>query len=91
MKLKRQFEKVGKKLKIKVRVVITDGSQPIGNGIGVALEVKDILLALENDPKAPKDLIEKSIDLCAEIIRFVKKTSIKTARKMLISNLRNIR
>ena len=32
--LKKMFELIGKKLGINVRVIITDGSHPIGNGIG---------------------------------------------------------
>ena len=42
-KLKKKFQKIGRLLKMKMRVIITDGSHPIGNGIGPALEARDIL------------------------------------------------
>lgn len=59
--LKRLFELIGKKLGMKVRVIVTDGSQPIGNGIGPVLEAIDCLRVLKNDRCAPKDLKEKSL------------------------------
>ena len=59
--LKRKFEMLGKRLGMKIKVILTDGSQPIGNGIGPNLEARDILYILRRDIKAPKDLEEKSI------------------------------
>ncbi len=56
-----KFIELGKRLGVSVECLITDGSSPIGNGIGPALEARDVLLALEN--KGPRDLIEKSLDL----------------------------
>jgi thymidine phosphorylase len=67
--LKKQFLKIGKKLNMKIRVVITDGSQPIGNGIGPALEARDVLWVLGNYPEAPKDLIHKSLLLASDMMR----------------------
>lgn len=66
------FEKLGKKLGIKIKVVITDGSQPIGNGIGPNLEAKDVLYILRKDPRAPKDLEEKSIKMADQIFKMTK-------------------
>jgi putative thymidine phosphorylase len=59
--LKKLFEALGKKLGMKVAVIATDGSQPIGNGVGPALEAADCLKVLKNDSSAPKDLKEKSL------------------------------
>ncbi|MFC1659106.1 thymidine phosphorylase family protein [Pseudomonadota bacterium] len=70
--LQELLEYVGKKLGIEVKVITTDGSQPIGRGIGPALEAKDIALVLQNDKKAPKDLKEKSIELAGIIIEHSK-------------------
>jgi len=66
--LKEQFLKIGKKLGMKIRVVITDGSQPIGNGIGPALEARDVLLVLTNHTQAPQDLKHKALLMAAEIM-----------------------
>jgi len=66
--LRKLFLKVGKRLNMKIHVVITDGSQPIGNGIGPALEARDVLWVLQNHPNAPKDLKHKSLVLASEIM-----------------------
>ncbi len=65
--LKKQFEEVAKKLKMKVAVVITDGSQPIGNGIGPALEARDVLRVLIRDRRRPLDLEKKCVMMAGEI------------------------
>ena len=61
LRLKKKFYEIAKHFKLKIKVIITDGSQPIGNGIGPALEARDLLRILTNHPKAPKDLIKKSL------------------------------
>ncbi|QRQ84141.1 phosphonate metabolism protein/1,5-bisphosphokinase (PRPP-forming) PhnN [Cupriavidus oxalaticus] len=64
------FEHVGKGLGLHVRALVTDGSHPIGRGIGPALEVRDVRLVLDNDPAAPADLREKALRFAGEIIAF---------------------
>jgi len=64
-RLKREFEKIGKKLKKHIKVMITDGNQPIGNGIGPALEARDVLWLLKRDPRRPLDLEKKCLMMCA--------------------------
>jgi len=59
---------VGNELGIKVKTMITNGSTPIGNGIGPTLEIKDVLSVLENASDAPNDLKVKSLHLSAKII-----------------------
>jgi thymidine phosphorylase len=49
-------------------VVITDGRQPIGFGIGPVLEARDVMRVLENDPGAPMDLRQKSLRLAGRLI-----------------------
>jgi len=71
--LQRHFAEIGGALGIKVRTVITDGSEPVGRGIGPILEVKDVLWALKCDPKAPQDLVKKSLALTGELLEFVGK------------------
>jgi thymidine phosphorylase len=60
-KLKYYFNVVGKAVGIKVNVLFTDGSQPIGRGIGPALEAMDVLSVLRNEMEAPKDLRNKAL------------------------------
>ncbi len=66
-KLRSKFEKVAKHFRLKLKVVLTDGSQPIGNGIGPVLEMKDVLKVLRRD-NPPIDLEKKSIFLAGEIL-----------------------
>jgi len=74
LKLKRRFRALGKHYKKKVEVVLTDGSQPIGNGIGPLLELKDVIAVLQNNPKAPQDLKEKSLFLSGKLLELTGKT-----------------
>jgi len=69
--LKKRFEQIGRQLKRHVRVVITDGTQPIGNGIGPALEARDVLYVLSRHPKRPLDLERKSIMMAGDIFQML--------------------
>ena len=70
MKLRKLFEYVGDNLGIHLEVLITDGKQPIGYGVGPNLEARDIMAVLENDPLASKHLQEKALQLAGRIIEF---------------------
>ena len=76
--LGRKFERMGKEFKLKLKVVYTDGKQPIGNGVGPVLEMQDVLLVLQNLKETPQDLREKSLFLSTELIKLC---GIKNARK----------
>ena len=43
-----------------LRCLFTDGSQPVGRGIGPALEARDVLAVLRGEPDAPADLRERA-------------------------------
>jgi len=62
-RLKKLFEYVATRLQLQIDVVITDGRQPIGRGIGPVLEARDVMQVLENDPGAPMDLRQKALRL----------------------------
>ena len=70
VRLRKLFEFVGDHFGIAVEVTTTDGHQPIGNGIGPVLEAEDVMAVLTNDPKAPADLREKSLQLAAHLLEF---------------------
>jgi thymidine phosphorylase len=67
-RLRRLFEYVAGRIHLSLDVVITDGRQPIGNGIGPVLEARDVMRVLENDPRAPNDLRQKSLRLAGRLI-----------------------
>lgn len=68
--LRKLFEFVGDNLHLHIRVIITDGSQPIGRGIGPVLEARDVMSVLHGDPNAPPDLRQKALLLAGRIIEF---------------------
>lgn len=70
LRLRKLFEYVGDRLHLHLEVVITNGEQPIGRGIGPALEARDVVMVLENDPAAPDDLREKALRLAGRILEF---------------------
>ncbi len=67
-RLRRLFEYVARRTHLSLDVVITDGRQPIGFGIGPVLEARDVMRVLENDPRAPMDLRQKSLRLAGRLI-----------------------
>lgn len=86
MHLKRKFLEIGKKLGMKIKVTITNGNEPIGNGIGPALEARDVLKVLRNDNDAPKDLRKKSLHLATLMLEMAgKKNAQKLATEILNS------
>ena len=70
LRLRKMFEFVGDRLGIHLEVVITDGSQPIGRGIGPALEARDVMQVLQNDREAPDDLRQKALYLAGRVLEF---------------------
>jgi len=82
-----KFIELGRRLDIKTECVVTDGSSPIGWGIGPALEARDVLNVLAG--KGPTDLANKSIELSAVLLELsgavVKGEGIKKATEILAS------
>ncbi len=52
---------------IKARVIAGDGTEPIGRGIGPALEANDVLAVLQCLPAAPRELRNRAVALGALI------------------------
>lgn len=69
-RLRRLFEYVARRMGLTLDVVITDGRQPIGNGVGPVLEARDVMRVLQNDPAAPNDLRQKALRLAGRVIEF---------------------
>ena len=86
--LKRMFVKIGKRLGMKVKVIITDGTEPIGNGAGPVLEARDSLYILKRHPKRPLDLEKKGVAMAATIMQMVGiRNAKKKAQQILDSGL----
>lgn len=69
-RLRKLFEFVGDRLGIQLEVVITDGRQPIGFGIGPVLEARDVMQVLQNATDAPADLRQKALRLAGRVLEF---------------------
>jgi len=81
-KIKRGFLKMGRKFNLKMDAIITNGSQPIGRGIGPVLEMLDILSVLKNYKNRPLDLEEKALMLASKILALTHEISEKEALSM---------
>ncbi len=68
------FRTVALTFDLKLRIEITDGSQPIGRGIGPALEARDVTAVLSRSPDAPQDLRNKSLSLAGAVLELTGKT-----------------
>lgn len=75
-KLREYFVIVGKAVGLTVRVLRTDGIQPLGVGIGPALEARDLLAILRNEKNAPLDLKNKAVKLAGCILEMGKKSAV---------------
>ncbi|MBM3233464.1 thymidine phosphorylase [Candidatus Pacearchaeota archaeon] len=87
-KLEIKFKSLAKSFNIKVKCFIVKTSEPLGNGIGPALEIKDVISVLKRETK--NSLLEsRSLELSAEILEMAgkckKRQGIFMARKILES------
>jgi len=53
---------------LRTAVVVTDGAQPVGRGIGPALEARDVLAVLRGAPSAPNDLRRRAVQLAGALL-----------------------
>ncbi|MDP2330370.1 MAG: thymidine phosphorylase [Reyranella sp.] len=70
VRLRKLFEYVADEVGLNTIVVGTDGTQPIGRGIGPWLEARDVLQVLERHDDAPRDLRERAILLAGHVLEF---------------------
>lgn len=67
-RLQKLLEHTARAIGLKARTLISDGRQPVGRGIGPALEARDVLAVLRNEPDAPQDLRSHSLDIAAALV-----------------------
>ena len=53
---------------VTIRAVLTDGGQPVGRGVGPALEARDVLSVLRGEARAPQDLAERALGLAGQVL-----------------------
>ncbi|MBU2605683.1 MAG: thymidine phosphorylase family protein [Alphaproteobacteria bacterium] len=83
------LEKVAEEFGLKVLSLVTDGTQPVGRGIGPALEARDILDVLRNDPDAPADLADRACLIAGALLELVGKAGSGAGKAMALEVLRS--
>ena len=68
--LRARLENVGAAVGVHVEAEISDGTQPVGRGIGPALEAHDVLEVLRAENGATSDLRERALALAAKVLEF---------------------
>ncbi|MBN2122336.1 AMP phosphorylase [Candidatus Micrarchaeota archaeon] len=81
------FIHIGKRLGMTIESLITDGSEPVGNGIGCGLECRDVIEVLQGG--GPSDLRNKSALLAGRLLELVGKVGEGEGRDVAELMLRN--
>lgn len=68
LKLQYYFQAVAEAMGLHTEIIITDGEQPVGRGIGPALEAMDVLAVLRNEVKAPQYLQQRFVTLAGTLL-----------------------
>ena len=63
-----KLKTVGAAVGLEIRAVETDGTEPVGRGIGPALEARDLIAVLKGELSAPRDLRDRALRLAAEVL-----------------------
>jgi thymidine phosphorylase len=66
--LSHSLKEVARAFGLNVRTILSDGTQPVGRGIGPALEAHDVLAVLRGDAGAPEDLREHALLLSGNLL-----------------------
>jgi len=72
-RLKKRFERLANFFKVHISVVLTHTDEPIGNGVGPAMEMRDVIKVLKREKDLPRDLEKKAIFLTGKILELTKK------------------
>jgi len=67
-KLTAHISAVAASFGLNTRVLRTDGAQPVGRGIGPALEARDVLAVLQGEPQAPQELRARALAIAAAVL-----------------------
>jgi thymidine phosphorylase len=66
--LSRRLDEVAGAFGLRTKVVLSDGNQPVGRGVGPALEARDVLAVLQGSPHAPADLRARACNLAGTLL-----------------------
>lgn len=66
--ISRDLVSVAETFGLRIKILATDGLQPVGRGIGPALEARDVLSVLQCEPDAPQDLRQRAVVLAGALL-----------------------
>jgi thymidine phosphorylase len=81
-RLSDRLREVGDAVGLQVLPVLTDGTQPVGYGIGPALEAWDVLRVLQGDAEGPAELRERGLLLAGHLLELAGKASAGAGQAM---------
>ncbi len=88
-RLAAKFRYLGRRFGITVKVAMIKALEPIGRGVGPALEARDVLRVLQQKEYRPRDLEEKAIRLAGLLVELIgvarKGTGSSVVRDQLVS------
>lgn len=87
LRLQYYFKAVGEAIGLNVTVLFTDGLQPVGKGIGPAMEAMDVLSVLRNEQNCPQDLKTRCLEVAGELLLISGKFKIGEEKKMALKIL----
>ena len=83
------LRRVAMEIGLELKVLITDGSQPIGGGIGPVLEALDVLAVLKQENNRPKDLEERATLIAGTLLEIAGKAASGNGQQMALDILKN--
>lgn len=80
---------VARQFSISTRVLITDGTQPVGRGIGPALEGRDVLAVLQRTPDYPRDLHARACAIAGAVLELSGKAAPGEGATLAVQTIAN--
>ncbi len=82
-----RLKEVADYIGLNIQTILSDGTQPVGYGIGPSLEARDVLAVLQNETNAPKDLRNRAINIAAEIVRLTWSMDKQLAENLIVKKI----
>ncbi len=87
--IEQKFLYLGKKFGMKVKIIRTPAFEPIGRGIGPALEARDVLRVIQQKDLRPVDLEKKSVKLAGHLLELAKYCGSGQGEKIALDQLKS--
>jgi len=85
--LSQRLSAVADAFELHIRVLLSDGSQPVGHGVGPSLEARDVLAVLQGAAGAPRDLRERACHLAGVLLELGGRASVGSGTRLAEATL----